>query len=151
MIAAASDFSNKGRAAVVPVTICMTSMSKPFLNSCGRSVGREAAGIGDEDIEAAQRFGAVGDPGLQRLRVGDVEGSREDLGALGFQRAGGFGHLGGVAGADGDRRALGDKALGDGKPDTAGRSCHEDFAAFQLQIHGNRSLLLPMRVSAAMN
>ena len=106
----------------------------------GRSVGRKRAGIGDEDVEAVQRLGAVGDPGCQRLRVGDVEGSREDPGALGFQCAGGFGHLGGIAGADGDGRALGDKALGNGKPDAAGRSRDEDFAAFQLQIHGNRSL-----------
>jgi hypothetical protein len=59
--------------------------------------------------------------------------------------------LGGIAGADGDRGALGDKALGDGKPDAAGRPRDEDFAAFQLQIHGNRSLLLPLRASAAMN
>jgi len=141
MIAAASDFSNKGSAAVAPVTNMHDVDVEALLELRGRGVGRKRAGIGDEDVKAVQRLGAVGDPGCQRLRVGDVEGSREDPGTPWLPMRGRFRSLGRHCGAQmGDGRALGNKALGDGKPDAAGRSRDEDFAAFQLQIHGNRSL-----------
>ena len=113
-----------------------------FLEFFGRGVGREPAGIGDEDVEPAERLGAIGDPGFQRRRVGDIDGPGEDLGALGFERARGFGDLASVARTNGDRAAFGDETLGDGKPDAAGRSRDENPAALQLQIHGLQFLRL---------
>jgi hypothetical protein len=106
-IAPAPDFQWQRRAA--PVNTCMTSMSKPFELGV---VSGEAAGIGDEDIEAAQHLGAIGDPGLQCLRSAT---SNARANTLPWLRCSRFHDLVGVARADGNR-ALGDEALGDGEP-----------------------------------
>ena len=66
----------------------------------GRARGRQRTGIGDENIETAERGRSLRDPGRQRLGIGDIDAAGKDRGALGFERAGCLLDLRSAAGAE---------------------------------------------------
>ena len=87
-------------------TVCM-HVDLELVPPCLLGVAHvQGADVGDDDVDAAQRLGRVGDPGLQRRLVGDVERRAVRGHALGPQRRHGRLDLAGIAGADRDVGAL---------------------------------------------
>ena len=84
---------------------------------------------------AAQFVGGLTDPGLQRGTVHDVDGLSRRLDAGFGERRDSLRHLVGVAGADGDVRALGRQGFGDGPADAARPSENDRVLADELKVH----------------
>jgi hypothetical protein len=76
------------------------------------------------------------DEGLQGRAVGDIDDRAPGLHAAALQGLHRLGDLLGVAGADGDIRALVGEALGDRAADAARPAGHHRHLALELQVHG---------------
>ena len=119
------------------------------LEGRAESVGRDAiskgAGIGDQNIDAAQLPRACLDPAGQGLAVADVDGLAERAPAALRQGRGFCRHRLGVAGTDRDVASLGDEPAGDRVADAARAAGHERLLAGQMQIHCHPPLFMCRR------
>ena len=95
--------------------------------------------IGDHDVDAAQRGGALLHPGLQSRLVGDVERLAEGRDALGAQRGDGLVYLRLVPRTDGDMHPLVGENVGAAPTDALAAARDNGAQTLQPKIHGNRS------------
>ena len=93
------------------------------------------AGIGDEDVDAAQLAGCLLDPGSERGAVRDVDGAAEGAHAFILQRSDRLAHLIGFARADGDVGAFVRERVGDGASDTARTAQYDGALLLELKVH----------------
>jgi hypothetical protein len=94
-----------------------------------------AAGVGHQQVKAAERGRDLVDCLLQRGRVHDVGRHRGDGHTPAVQTLGRGGQACGVACDEPDRHAFGGQRLGNRKPDAPASSRDQRAAAVQAQIH----------------
>ena len=98
---------------------------------------RHGAGVGDEDVDAAELAGGLLDPRPERRAVHDVDGGTEGAHAFVLQCGDRLADLIGLAGADGDVGAFGRERVGDGASDAARSAQHDGALLLELQVHGS--------------
>ena len=119
---------------------CVTLMSSVKRQSSAviaevRGPPLQRAGVGDEQLEAAERLGGGEHEGLERVGVGHVDGLAEGRGATVAELRDRRLDAGGVAGRDGDGAPLRGQAERDRTTDAA-RAARDDRAlARQSQVH----------------